>query len=429
MIMNILYISANACKRIVEEKEPVKKVLASFDIQYNFSAAQKTRMQRLIRGTLRNYVSLKYEILAEDEHFKTTNKKIYLYLCTLFSIRKLIKLGSEEELKDEFKDAVNQDKLNVDVEETYNKLLEMGRVKFVVPEKEKKNAIKYNSLLFSVPEWIINIWLKQFGQDVTVKLLRSIDKKSHLFVRRNELLISERKFGKNKDFNSVRGVKGAYEYQLRSSLNKNEFKKLGYCFRDDLTFQDMLNSYTLPAGSKALLLNGEKTELTCDLAIRLQAARGDLIVNIEDDRKYRKGLYTYDKLGIKNISCYHANMDLLRTYLGYNTFDLVVVMPKNTRFGLVNYKPELLASIKKQDYRRLKDYQLECLEEAAKYIKSDGTFIYCVETINKREGEDIVNLFLERHSGFEIVASHQYLPYEKQTNGMYYAMLRRNYDR
>jgi len=427
--MNILLISVIACQKIVEKKEPLKKIMFSFDVQYNFSNAQKNRIQKLIKGVLKNFIALKYEVLSNFENVKPREKKLYLLICTLFSVRYQQKEVSLDSLKEEFAEIVEEWKTNIDVDKTFAALVDLGNSSFVIPEQEKENPIKYNSLVFSTPEWVIRLWLKQFGLDTTMKLLIANQKPGNFYVKRNELKVTAKNFEQNKLFKPIKNFENAYAFVKKSGFSETEEAQLGNCFKEDLSYQEILNNIPITAGCQALFLNGERDELALDLAVRLKEANGDLTLNIEDEIKFRKSKYKFEKIGITNESTYLSNIDLLRTYIEYNSFDLVIVMPRSSRFGLIKKKAEILANTGKQDYKKLKYYQVSCLEDASRYIHKDGVFAYVVETINKSESEAIVDMFLEKHQEFELVTARQIMPFENNNNGVYYAVLRGNYER
>ena len=426
--MNILFISVVACQRIIEKKESLKKVMSSFEAQYNFSIAQKVRIHKLLQGVLRNFVSLRYEVIKEIENVHPREKKLYLFICTLYSIRYQSTEIDLDSLKDEFDQVILDNKLNVESAIIFNKLMKMGRKNFVVPEAEKEDPVKYNSLFFSTPEWIIRLWLKQFGPSITAKLLVSNKQPAKIYIKRNELKISSSHFNEKTHFQPVKNFDNAYALNKNQKFDEMNEVKLGNCFKEDLSYQEILNNLPLATGDSALLIDGNRFEMAADLAIRLSGCNGDLTLNIENEIKFRQTKYKFDKLGVRNQKIYLADIDLLRTYIEYNSFDIVVAMPPSSRLGLVKRKAEILASTTKQDYRKLKYQQLSYLEEAKKYVNKDGIFAYVVETINKREGENIVELFLNKYPEYEIVTSRQIMPYEKNNNGVYYALLRRKYE-
>lgn len=426
--MNILFIGVVACQKIIDEKESFKKTMASFDAQYNFSNEQKNRLNKLVKGVMKKFVSMNYEIKKNFGNRKTKDKKNYLFMCTLFSLRYQYKHKDTSTLKGDFEEVVTDWKLNVNPSEAFDKLSELGKKEYVIPEEEKSNSIKYNSLLFSVPEWMIRLWLKQYGKDVTLKLLISNLKPANFYVKRNELKLSEKRFEENELFKAVEGFDNAYLFDRTKGFSKTDFYKLGNCFKEDISYQEALNNIPVAPGMNAMIINGRR-EIACDLAMRLDSVNGDLTVSIEDEIAYRKAKYQFEKLGLKNQSVLLSDIDLLRAYYAYDTFDLVIAMPESSKLGLIKKNVEILANTSKQDYKKIKYYQLTYLEEASKYANSEGTFAYLVETINQREGSDIVDLFLEKHLEFEVVTSRQIMPFEKNNYGLYYAVLRRIYER
>ena len=86
--------------------------------------------------------------------------------------------------------------------------------------------------------------------------------------------------------------------------------------------------------------------------------------------------------------------------------------------GIARRKPELKY---KTDNEELFDIQLAILENGAKYLKIGGELVYSTCTLYRRENEEVIEKFLERNEGFELVGFQELLPqgfYEDRTGIM-----------
>ena len=59
--------------------------------------------------------------------------------------------------------------LRLDSEQVKNKLEEITKKKFVLPEDLKKDLYAYNALFFNTPKWIIELLTSEYGDDICMK--------------------------------------------------------------------------------------------------------------------------------------------------------------------------------------------------------------------------------------------------------------------
>ncbi len=74
---------------------------------------------------------------------------------------------------------------------------------------------------------------------------------------------------------------------------------------------------------------------------------------------------------------------------------------------------------------QLPEIQKEILENAAKYVKPDGTLIYSTCTIIKSENENIVNDFLSKNAEFSLIESKKILPCGDNAEGFFIAKMKK----
>ena len=78
------------------------------------------------------------------------------------------------------------------------------------------------------------------------------------------------------------------------------------------------------------------------------------------------------------------------------TMDVVLADVPCSGLGVIRKKPDIRYK-DLRDLERLPDIQTDILENVSRYVKPGGTLIYSTCTILRRENEDIVTAFLQRH--------------------------------
>ena len=81
------------------------------------------------------------------------------------------------------------------------------------------------------------------------------------------------------------------------------------------------------------------------------------------------------------------------------TMDAVIVDVPCSGLGIIRKKPD----IRYKNVEEMKDFpelQLKILENQSRYVKKGGLLLYSTCTVLRRENEDVVNAFLERHGDF-----------------------------
>ena len=65
------------------------------------------------------------------------------------------------------------------------------------------------------------------------------------------------------------------------------------------------------------------------------------------------------------------------------------------------------------------------LENASQLVELDGTLVYMIPTISKKESSTLIGNFLYKHPEFELVEEKQFFPFEAFDSCLYYARLKK----
>jgi 16S rRNA (cytosine967-C5)-methyltransferase len=280
-----------------------------------------------------------------------------------------------------------------------------------------KNALKYLSIRYSHPVWIVELLVNQYGIDLCEKILKKNNLPAPLTLR-----INTRKKNKEDLISWIReNHQDAVIEECRYSpvgLNiknvpvskKWEPIKKGWVYIQDEGAQ--LIGYLTGAAPGMSIVDfcsapgGKLThlaEMTND-TVKFTA------LDIKDSRleKLRENC---ERLGIHNYRTEKICPETLER-IKSDPVDAVLVDAPCSGFGIIRRQPDLKWKKTKIIIEELPAKQLEILENAANLLRTGGILLYSTCTILEKENNGVINKFLEKHPEFNIDSSPGNLPRE-----------------
>lgn len=274
--------------------------------------------------------------------------------------------------------------------------------KVKLPNKETE-PVKYLSLLYSYPEWLINTFINENGIDFTKELITTkITELTHIRVNTKKISVGE--FVKLLDKYKIEYSKSLYDYTFNVDYSKlvkvKELEKL-YVVQglpsiiacnllDVKKDSQVLDCCSAPGGKSMFIasIDNSINVTSCDVY--------PFKVNMIKDYAV--------KLGLKNVTPvlqdgtkYNAEFE--------NKFDYIMCDVPCSNTGVIGKKPDVLLKKNKEDVEALAKIQYDILKINSKYLKSGGTLIYSTCSIMQEENEKILEKFLSENKDFE------YLPF------------------
>jgi 16S rRNA (cytosine967-C5)-methyltransferase len=202
----------------------------------------------------------------------------------------------------------------------------------------------------SYPDWIAEVWTRDFGAETALELMRAQNEPPALEVRADEAV------GEATD------IPGAYQVDRVDPARMRPMSRASQLAALVLGSQDgerILDSCAAPGG-KSTMLHGEVT------AVELHAGRAQQLA--------------------KNVgpNVHVVNVDARE--LDESGFDRAIVDAPCSGLGVLARRPDL-----RWRARPLPELQLELLQAAAERTKPGGTIVYSVCTLNADENEAIVD--------------------------------------
>ncbi|MBO4898218.1 MAG: 16S rRNA (cytosine(967)-C(5))-methyltransferase RsmB [Clostridia bacterium] len=286
----------------------------------------------------------------------------------------------------------------------------------------KDDAVKYLSLLYSYPEWIVEKWISYFGEDECEKLLEAGNMTPPLTVRVNESKITKEELKKR-----LSAEDGAAESALnltkRGSVSDMEEFKEGLFTVQDAAAQRAVLTLAPQKGDKVLDMcaapGGKTTHIAELIGNEGEVCAWDIYAHkiklIEDAAK---------RLSLSNIKAYvHNGKEPKEEFFGY--FDKVLLDAPCSGLGIIRRKPDIKWSRKEEDIAEIVKEQETLLDIAANYVKRGGCLLYSTCTLNKEENEDMVSEFLKKHADFEMQEKILLCPHKDNTDGFFISLMKR----
>ncbi|HID16219.1 MAG TPA: RsmB/NOP family class I SAM-dependent RNA methyltransferase, partial [Candidatus Atribacteria bacterium] len=148
-------------------------------------------------------------------------------------------------------------------------------------------------------------------------------------------------------------------------------------------------------------------------------------VDIKDDVLIKE---TKERLGIDIIK--PIRFDLRKEMKDfYQKADKVLLDAPCTGLGTMRRRPELKWKRSEKDIYRMSDLQKLLIKNAVKYVKTGGTLVYSVCTLEGEEGEDVVKYLLTLSPNYELspIDGKPYLylyPHIYDTDGFFIAKIK-----
>jgi len=129
------------------------------------------------------------------------------------------------------------------------------------------------------------------------------------------------------------------------------------------------------------------------------------------------------RLGLKCIKVVIGDVLRVRSLLGCDLMDRVLVDAPCSNTGVLGKRPEARWRLREGDIARLAEAQVKLLSAAAAIVRPEGVLVYSTCSIEPDENEKVVERFLEKFPGFRIEDQLALYPHTSGCDGGYAARL------
>ena len=303
-------------------------------------------------------------------------------------------------------------------------LREFDEVKKILADMK----VSQPALGWSHPEWLVERWQKNFGDEKTRQLLEWNNTPPKTFARVNTLKtdagkLVERWREENVEYDFFTrewiGENLAFELKAHPPLNSlPSFRGGWFYIQDPSTLfavrelgaqpgETILDLCAAPGG-KAMFIAQQMDNHGCLVAHDSFADRLKLIRE------------NCQRLG---VTCAEITSDL-KSEISNLKFDRVLVDAPCSNTGVMRRRVDLRWLIQPHEIERLRATQLVLLKQAAAVLKPGGVLVYSTCSLEPEENSEVVKEFLSEHQNFKLETERQLLPFADSVDGAYVARLK-----
>jgi ribosomal RNA small subunit methyltransferase RsmB len=380
----------------------------------DFNPMDKSLVTELVYGTLKNKILIDYYISSFS---KIKLKKISFWILNILRIGIYQLLFSD---KIPVSAACNE---SVKLAKKYGHSASSGFVNAILrnvartgqniklPDRELDISM-YLSVKYSHQKWMVDLILKEHGEEFTEELLLADNEVPKLSLRTNTLKTDRKSLIEILTLEGAKAVESSFTPEgivvegLASPANSKVFEK-GY-------FQVQDESSMLVAR----VISPKKADLVVDVC----SAPGGKTTHIAQLMNNEGRILAFDihphklelvrenakRLGINIIETFEQDAEIKVDSL-VGKADCVLVDAPCSGLGIIRRKPDIKWTRKPEDIGSLNKIQADILKTSSSYVKPGGTLVYSTCTILREENQGTVNDFLSRNKDFYIESVEAFL--------------------
>lgn len=262
------------------------------------------------------------------------------------------------------------------------------------------------SIQYSMPEWILNLWLKAYGSDIVEQMLQAFQRETPLTIRCNLRMGTPKQL---KEHLEAEGVTVQVHPYLEYAFHISGFDYLGdlESFQNgEFSVQDissmLVSELTAPKeGDYVIDVCAAPGGKSLHMAEKLN---GSGHVEARDLTEYKVSLIqeNIERTGLSNVEAVQQDA-LIFDEASVGKADIVLADLPCSGLGVLAKKTDLKYKATKEGADSLAKLQREMLKNVQAYVKDEGKLVYSTCTINPAENMDNVHWFLNQYPEFELI--------------------------
>lgn len=385
--------------------------------EYGLNESDQGLLTQIVYGTLRNfsYVRYQWQLYVEGDVPKKIAVLLDMSAYQLLCLDKIPAYACVNDAVDIAK-KLNGGQFAGLVNAVLRKIADKGPQKVTAENDFAKLAIET-----AHPEWLLKMWSVHYGQETMEKIAWEDLKEARVALRCNTLLTSEDVLLQDSRFH-----KGKVEGSLYFDGN---ILNTGY-YRENIVIVQSESSQKVVE-----VLNPVPGQRILDMC----ASPGTKSIQMAMKVKNNATIYSVDvypqrveliedacrKYGITCIKTMCMDARQLLSEIPAYYFDQVLLDAPCSGLGTLKHKPEIKLNLKPGDIDDIVKLQSQLLDSAALMVKKDGYLTYSTCTLNRKENEKQIEMFVSQHPEFEVIYEKTIFPFEDGSDGFYISKLHR----
>lgn len=392
----------NMLLEIDDKKQSHIVLKETLDSHKHLEKNQRAFVTRLFRGTIERQIELDYIIDAFSKTPTGKMKKVIKYILrmSVYQLKYMDSVPVSAVCNEAVK--LTAKRKFVGLKGFVNGVLR-NIAKNIDSVEYPKNEEKMLSVKYSVPQWIIDMWNEQYGNEQTVKMLSGLYSRTETTVRCNESKAPVEDIIKSLKYADVEVKKSEIYDKALFISNYNSLTDLDVFNSGMITVQDLSSMMV------GLAANPKEGDYVIDVC----AAPGGKTLHISemmnrtgtvearDLTKYKVNLINDNikRLGNKNIITKVMDATVMDEK-SIEKADIVIADLPCSGLGVINKKSDIKYNVSKDQIMELVKLQRKILSVVSQYVKKGGTLIFSTCTVNKYENDENVE-WIEKNLPFK----------------------------
>jgi 16S rRNA (cytosine967-C5)-methyltransferase len=281
---------------------------------------------------------------------------------------------------------------------------------------------------YSHPEWLVDRWLKRWGDESTLRLLEWNNSPPKTFARVNtlkadpgKLLAQWRDEDVEYDFVRYDWIEENLVFELKSHpplARLPSFQQGLFYVQDPSTLLAVKALDPKPDETILDLCAAPGGKLT--YIAQLMNNNGRLIAQDLSPERMKLIEQNCARLG---VICVQQMFSSTLNPRPSTLFDRILIDAPCSNTGVMRRRVDLRWRIKPEEIPRLRAMQLDLLKLAAASLKPEGALIYSTCSLEPEENQEVIREFLSSHPQFKLDFEKELLPFADATDGAYVARL------
>ncbi len=403
--MNARTYACEVLYRVIYENSYASLLMRS--MPEDFSAEDRGLISEIVYGTLRNcsLLELQWSDLAQG---RVRSRTRVLLNAAVYQLKFMDRIPSYAVISESVSAAKKQEKGFVNA---VLRAVDRRPLRHAEGEWPQKDAIET-----SHPVFLLKLWEKQYGRETAEKILAADQERPVVYGRLNTLKADD-------SFFHAEGIERLENdcFIWNGNLAASSWLKDGTVLIQSRTSQRVIPLLDAKPGMRVLdvcAAPGTKTQqIACAMKNMGEIVAGDLYperVKLIDQLMKRTGA-TIVRAAVRNAEKRDETMT--------GRFDRVLVDAPCSGLGDLSHKPEIRLHVSPESIDELTGIQARILAASASCVKPGGVLVYSTCTLNRKENERQIRMFLEENHGFSLLEEHTFFPFELKSDGFYAAKL------
>ncbi len=276
------------------------------------------------------------------------------------------------------------------------------------------DTIENLSVTYSMPRWIIELWVDEYGRETTENILKLIYENNKTTVRCNTSKASVEDIIASLEYEGVKVEKSPLVENVLFISEYDNLNKLSVFNSGMITVQ---NLSSVIAG---LAANPKENDYIIDVCAApggkslhmAELMKGTGTVEARDLTKYKVELIEENikRIGIKNITTKVMDATVLDKD-SIEKADVVMADLPCSGLGVIGNKSDIKYNISPEQIEELSTLQKDILKVVSQYVKPGGRLIFSTCTVNKKENDKNVK-WIEENLPFKLQSLENIIPKE-----------------